>query len=182
MSYVNQNNAGRRPCACPQSPCDRPPRDVFYNGPVPPDPDPCGRGWASLLFLNCVLAGNLSAPADRPIPLDGDCSSVSGAFRHCDCGIRFGCSGTYLLRLIVNLPPNASVNTVLTLYLDGEPIYGGRLAILQTPGNPRGSYVLETTVHAPAGSDLTLMSSAPLNLSAPSDLQPIISLSLLKIG
>lgn len=178
MSYVNGNWQHSHPCGC--RPCERPPRDVFYNGPCPPDPDPCSHDWAELMFSQCLIFGPLDAQAGLPIPLGGICEGVSGAFRTCDCGLRFSCSGIYLLRLIVNLPTAAAVNTTLTLYLDGEPIEGGSLAINKPANTPQGSYVLEVVVFASAGSLLTLVPSTTLDL--PNTDQPIISLSVLKIG
>lgn len=184
MSYEMNQWYG---CFGPCRPCNMPPRDVFYTGPCPPAPKPCDHDWGDIMFAHCIHTGNLTAEAGVPIPLDGMCYGVSGAFRHCDCGIQFACKGTYLICIVINVPdfpvpiaPSAVNPVRLNLLLNGAEIPGGAVTI--DTGNPSGSYVIKTVAYIPADSVLTLESNAAINLTQNPNGDAIFSITLLKLG
>jgi len=85
-------------------------------------------------------------------------------------------AGTYHLAVIVNIPMGETVDTVLSLELDGQRLAPPELVIETCSGN---DYAGHTVIHADAGSVLKLNTQNTLCCASTHD--PVISMIITRI-
>ena len=165
----------RRDCQQP-----RPPRNVIYGGPCPPDPEkacqpplpppPCDPPWyrhepsERAGFAYYAQTEKICVEACDSIPLNSIVREARGSFEKDGNLIRICRPGTYLAWFSLQIPECDCVKTQLVLKLDCEVIPGSLISVVKAPGAP-GTAVIQVLfdVHH-AGAELEIITSAPLEL------------------
>lgn len=155
-------------------------RDPIFRGPCAPDPEPCDRDWGVNIFAFCSQSGNLTVREDGGrVPFDSNCSFTSGAFRVCRGEFQLICGGAYLVFIVINVPANETLNTRLTVAVNGQEAPGAALSIVKPNTGYSATFSLNAVVNAEEGDVLSVISSNDFTLTGN---EALGSITILKVN
>lgn len=190
VSYAGMNYADAfhyRPCPHPFycGPCG--PVEPTCNctahcppGSVPPPPGPsCPRPCATV-YGYFSQTGSLVLDAGGIVPFSGPSSSTgitSGGGT-----ATLGEAGVYMATLSVNVPANTTLSTTFSLQMNGANVPGGSIVVNKTGTDSPLHASTQTVFVVPANAVLRVISSEAVNLTADSASDPIVAVTIVRIG
>ncbi len=185
-------------CDCkPNCRQPRPPRNVIYRGPCPPDPDcacqpplpppPCDPVWYRQApsdrpgFGYYAQVGDLIVDAGDAIPMNSVVREQCGSFNLEGRSVSICRLGTYLASFALTLPAASVVNTQITMELDGEILQGSTLNVVKAAGAPGSAFVQVVFDVTEPSSQLEVMTSSALALIGETPCDTLASLTLVQI-
>lgn len=176
-----------RRCCCP---------DLPWPPPMPPMPEPiaplcnasspaCGESAVPTLeeaggSANFVAAAPLNVAAGARLNL-APTGSEGGNFIASQGGVLLHRAGTYLASYTVQVPEYQTMNSRLTLALNGSPLPAAALNAVKTGDGASASFTAQTTFEAPAGSLLTLESMDGVCIQSPAAFN-VVALSVARLA
>lgn len=167
---------GSVPPPCPPYPPYPPCPPYPPAPPVPPTP-PTPRASVYGYFSQ---TGSLTVEAGSAVPFSGP-SNASGITTSAGAET-LSAAGIYMATLSVTLPADATLSNTFSLQMNGATVPGGSIVVnkISTDGPLYAS--AQTVFSAPANAALRVISSAEVNLTAASASDPIVTLTIVKIG
>lgn len=185
MNYADASQY--RPCPHPFycGPCG--PVDPTNNctahcppGSVPPPPPPPCPAPCATVYGYFSQIGSLVLDAGGVVPFSGPSSST---------GITSGGgtgtlseAGVYMASLSVIIPANTTLSTTFSLQMNGTNVPGGSIVVNKTGTDSPLHAAAQTVFVASKDAVLRVISSAAVNLTADSVSDPIVAITVVRIG
>ncbi|MBQ2954892.1 MAG: hypothetical protein IJE08_00370 [Clostridia bacterium] len=172
------NDCGCTDGCTPCNPCS--PCEPCYDGCADGCANECGYPCGNPVFGFFTQVGSVTVSAGGVIPFNGG-STVEGIWK--DGGaFTLEEEGVYLATLTAFAPGNTALYTELDVRVNGIPSPGGTIVIDKVATDPPQNASAQTVITANSGAVVTVTSSEALNLTADDASDPIITLTLVRIG
>lgn len=196
LTFASRSDDYAPPCR-PECQQPRPPRNVIYGGPCPPDPEldcqpplpppPCDPIWYHREpddrpgYAHYAQNGSMSVSAFDPLPFDSLARQAAGSFEQDGSAIGICRYGTYMATCALTLPRTANVNTRIYMQLDGEVIPGSTVNVVKEPGAPGSALIQAVFDVVRPGARLEVVTTNDLCIIADDECETIASLTIVQI-